>query len=75
MEWNELSKEEQMKIYTETLEDISDCCDCWEYIFERVNGICPKCGRATVDGSCACGCHYSSTQCTCCGASPCDGSC
>ena len=75
MEWNELSKEEQLNIYNNTLDDISDCCDCWNYPIENVNGICPKCGRAMYDDTCICGCNYSSVQCTYCGASPCDGSC
>lgn len=71
------NKEQLEKVTEETLDDIAGCCDCWNYIREgnETNDICPDCGRATIDGSCICGCNYSSVICKTCGAAPCDGSC
>lgn len=70
--------EEQLKKATEeTLSDIASCCDNWNFIRDgyEANGICPDCGRATLDGECICGCCYSPVECKTCGAAPCDGSC
>lgn len=71
------TKEQLEKVTEETLDDISGCCDCWNYLREdyKANGICPDCGRATINNNCICGCNYSSVTCETCGATPCDGSC
>lgn len=49
------------------------CCDDWDR--GTPNGVCPDCGRPTVDGKAATGCNYSPVVCDTCGAAPCDGSC
>lgn len=59
----------------QALFDVGGCCCPENYCFEEVNGVCPDCGRLTVDGRCRTNCCYSSVKCETCGASPCDGSC
>ena len=73
--WNELSKEEQQKLYEHTLNDINGCCDCWEFDFEEADGICPTCGSVTSGRRAVCGCNWSPVACEVCGAAPCDLSC
>lgn len=53
----------------------SGCCDGWSSKISEVNGICPKCEEATVDGAAPSGCSYSPILCNECGSAPCDGSC
>ena len=71
------TKKQLEQAQNETLDDISGCCDCWNFIQSdyETDGICPECGRATCEGQCICGCNYSSVVCKTCGAAPCDGSC
>ena len=71
------TKEQLEQARKETYGDVSNCCDYWnltEY-GDEVNGICPDCGRATVDGQCVYGCNYSPVMCETCGSAPCDYSC
>lgn len=75
MKFEDLSLEERKEIYEDTLHDIDYCCDEYKLEFEDMNGICPKCGRATCDGEAICGCNYSPVVCDSCNARPCDGSC
>ena len=54
------------------------CCDGWNFVEEdgaEINGKCPDCGMATVDGSAYKGCNYSPVICETCGDAPCDLSC
>jgi hypothetical protein len=51
------------------------CADGWDHGDAKINGVCPDCGRPTVDGDAVYGCHYSPILCHTCGFSPCDGSC
>ena len=73
--FEEMTKEERLAVYNETLEDVGYCCDYDQLDFSDMDGICPDCGRATCAGECVCRCHYSPVECDTCGAAPCDGSC
>lgn len=42
---------------------------------EDIDGVCPECGTATIQGVPFRSCSYSEVVCNVCGYSPCDGSC
>ena len=74
--FEEMTESEKRELYDATLRNgVLYCCDYHSVPFEKMNGICPDCGRATCDGKCVCGCKHSPVECKTCGASPCDCSC
>lgn len=76
MNWNELDKEMQQRLYEDTLCDVAKCCDTWDIVpISEVDAICPECGRLMSKGHVICGCSWSPCVCETCGAAPCDGSC
>ena len=73
--FNEMTTEERLAVYNDTIGDIACCCDYDVLDFDDMDGICPDCGRATCVGECVCRCCYSPVECDTCGAAPCGGYC
>lgn len=71
--FEEMTTEERMVVYNETISEIGYCCDYDLLDFSDMDGICPDCGRATCRGECVCRCRHSSVECDTCRAAPCDG--
>ena len=73
--FNEMTTEERLAVYNDTIGGIACCCDYDVLDFDDMDGICPDCGRATCGGECVCRCCYSPVECDTCGAAPCGGYC